>query len=218
MDDWHLVALSGLVASPWRNGGGTTRDIASGAGWRLSLARIDRDGPFSAYPGLERAFALVGGEVSLGLDAAARRVGPTSAPIAFDGEAAPACTLHGELPAAALNLMCERGVARGSLARVGIAPGGVFDVPDAPGAPASLAPARADGVALLALHVQAGSLVLAGRVAGPGDTWLLAAPARAAASEAPGAPADAHGSPAAGPRAGLAGATLLVARVVPRRR
>ena len=53
---------------PWRNGRGTTLEIARepAAGeefaWRLSLADIAEDGDFSAYPGYSRALALVAGE------------------------------------------------------------------------------------------------------------------------------------------------------------
>ncbi len=55
---------------PWKNGGGTTEDVwivPQGAGHddfdiRLSLATIDRDGPFSAFPGIDRTITLVGGD------------------------------------------------------------------------------------------------------------------------------------------------------------
>lgn len=52
---------------PWRNGRGSTLEIARGpdAGeafaWRLSLADIERSGVFSAYPGYSRALVLVAG-------------------------------------------------------------------------------------------------------------------------------------------------------------
>jgi environmental stress-induced protein Ves len=53
---------------PWRNGRGFTLEIArqpatgEDFAWRLSLADIDRDGDFSAYPGYRRALVLVAGE------------------------------------------------------------------------------------------------------------------------------------------------------------
>jgi len=53
---------------PWRNGRGSTREIArepaSGEefAWRLSLADIEQDGDFSAYPGYRRAIVLVAGK------------------------------------------------------------------------------------------------------------------------------------------------------------
>lgn len=55
----------------WRNGGGTARDIAvhpAGAsmadafGWRVALAEIAKDGPFSSYdPEIERVITLLDG-------------------------------------------------------------------------------------------------------------------------------------------------------------
>ena len=53
---------------PWRNGRGFTLEIAreptrgKDFAWRLSLADIDTDGDFSAYPGYRRALVLVAGE------------------------------------------------------------------------------------------------------------------------------------------------------------
>ena len=53
---------------PWRNGRGFTLEIArepatgEDFAWRLSLADIERDGDFSAYPGYRRAIVLVAGE------------------------------------------------------------------------------------------------------------------------------------------------------------
>lgn len=52
---------------PWRNGRGSTLEIArepatgDDFAWRLSLADIDRDGAFSAYRGYRRALVLVAG-------------------------------------------------------------------------------------------------------------------------------------------------------------
>lgn len=54
-------------AMPWRNGRGSTLEIArepaaeGDFAWRLSLADIDRDCEFSAYPGYRRALVLVAG-------------------------------------------------------------------------------------------------------------------------------------------------------------
>lgn len=54
-------------AMPWRNGRGTTLEIArepaggEGFAWRLSLADIAEDGEFSAYPGYSRALVLIDG-------------------------------------------------------------------------------------------------------------------------------------------------------------
>ena len=54
---------------PWKNGGGETTEIAvfpAGAGlsdfdWRISMARVDGDGPFSGFPGIDRTLAILEG-------------------------------------------------------------------------------------------------------------------------------------------------------------
>lgn len=54
---------------PWKNGRGFTREIAlspPGASvadfdWRISVARIDEDGPFSSFPGVDRTLVLLDG-------------------------------------------------------------------------------------------------------------------------------------------------------------
>ena len=55
---------------PWKNGGGVTTEIAvfpPGAGlddfaWRISMARVESDGPFSLFPGVDRTLMLLDGE------------------------------------------------------------------------------------------------------------------------------------------------------------
>ena len=57
----------------WKNGGGTTRDILvsppgaslDGFDWRLSLAQVDRDGPFSRFDNVDRTLILLSGAMTL---------------------------------------------------------------------------------------------------------------------------------------------------------
>ncbi len=45
----------------WRNGGGSTREVwreGEAPDWRVSLASIDSDGPFSSFPGYRRELML----------------------------------------------------------------------------------------------------------------------------------------------------------------
>lgn len=91
---------------PWRNGGGVTAEIAvepEGATvdsrflWRLSLARIDRSGPFSAFEGYDRTIALISGAgmvLNFG-ERGSARVDKPMQPLAFSGEWAPGCALVG---------------------------------------------------------------------------------------------------------------------------
>lgn len=117
----RIVALADCAPQPWKNGGGTTRELLAwpdAAGWRLrlSVADIMRDGPFSAFPGVARAFVVLEGEgVLLHFASGEVRQTRASAPLAFDGGDAPGCTL---IAAATrdLNLM------RRSVAGSGLAP------------------------------------------------------------------------------------------------
>ena len=61
-------SLARLASEPWRNGGGTTRTVATGDAtptgewtWRVSVADITQDGPFSIFPGVDRHLALIEG-------------------------------------------------------------------------------------------------------------------------------------------------------------
>ncbi len=97
-----VVRASALIAVPWANGGGHTRIITDTERFRLSLATIAGEGPFSTFPGLIRHFALVEGKVELSL--AAHALDATAPPLTFAGTVAVYATpLNG--PALALNLM-----------------------------------------------------------------------------------------------------------------
>lgn len=66
----HFFDTATVAATPWRNGGGTTRELAcfpAGAAmdsfaWRISIADIDADGPFSAFAGIDRVITLLDGD------------------------------------------------------------------------------------------------------------------------------------------------------------
>ena len=65
----RLLPASARTAVPWKNGGGVTREIAAwpeGSGmddfvWRVSLAEVGADGPFSAFPDIDRTLTVVEG-------------------------------------------------------------------------------------------------------------------------------------------------------------
>jgi hypothetical protein len=111
----RIIRKGEFREGPWRNGMGVSWDIASepeGAedfGWRLAIARIDRDVPFSDYPGVDRIFTLIEGN-GLDLDFAG---GPSLAverrfvPHPFPCDVPTFCRLrHG--PCRALNLFTRR--------------------------------------------------------------------------------------------------------------
>ena len=63
------LRLAEVPATPWKNGGGVTRQIATGGGaeggadwdWRVSLAEVSEDGPFSIFPQTDRVIAVIEG-------------------------------------------------------------------------------------------------------------------------------------------------------------
>lgn len=65
----RVLRAADRAAVPWKNGGGVTREIAcfpEGAGtddfrWRVSLADVAADGPFSAFDGVDRILTVVEG-------------------------------------------------------------------------------------------------------------------------------------------------------------
>lgn len=64
---WWNRNLIDCTPQAWSNGGGITCEIAAWPRqgdwqWRVSVARIDRDGPFSDFPGVQRWFAVLEGE------------------------------------------------------------------------------------------------------------------------------------------------------------
>lgn len=58
-----LLRRSGYLTRPWRNGGGVSHEIAwaENEDWRLGLAEIERDGPFSDYGGFDRTLTVAEG-------------------------------------------------------------------------------------------------------------------------------------------------------------
>jgi environmental stress-induced protein Ves len=112
---------------PWKNGGGETREIAvSPAGapldaldWRISLATVASDGPFSTFSAVTRTLCVIHGagiELQVG-EAPPRTLRPTSEPCTFDGETPTRASLI-DGPIVDLNVMSRRGRFRHRLTRL----------------------------------------------------------------------------------------------------
>ena len=106
MNDVHRFSRSSLPAMPWKNGGGTTQEIASwphGAaldsfGWRVSIATIAAAGPFSVFAGIDRSITLLEGDGVRLFTHDGRvehRLDVPHRPFAFSGDDAIDCTLLG---------------------------------------------------------------------------------------------------------------------------
>lgn len=103
---------------PWKNGGGETAEIAvwpPGASldafeWRLSMARVDGDGPFSSFAGVDRTLAIVAG-AGMRLHVAGQadlEITAASMPCAFPADIATSADLLSG-PVIDLNIMTRRG-------------------------------------------------------------------------------------------------------------
>ena len=117
---WSIISAQDLAPQAWRNGGGWTRELLAWPhpeDWvvRVSVADIEADGPFSAFPGVDRWFAVLqGGGVRLfeGHDSGgvnkARELRCADPLFPFDGGQAPACQLLDGMTRD-FNLMYRRG-------------------------------------------------------------------------------------------------------------
>lgn len=72
-----IIRYAELKPRPWRNGGGTTREVAGspqaaghrtddeGGDWQVSIAELTKAGAFSSYPGMEQLLTVVDGDLLL---------------------------------------------------------------------------------------------------------------------------------------------------------
>jgi uncharacterized protein len=111
-------------AQPWKNGGGTLRLVAASpaeAGysaaldWQVGIPTIERDGPFSPLPGLDRQWLMLEGD-GVSLDCRPQTsdkpvvigVGRVLEPIAFSGDWATSARLT-RGPVTGLSVLSRRG-------------------------------------------------------------------------------------------------------------
>jgi uncharacterized protein len=117
----RILRSSDYQNMPWKNGGGTTTEIWKAVSpdgemlWRLSIADVASDGPFSEFPGIDRWIMLIEGNgMELTIDGQARRIADPFEPFAFSGDARTDCRLLAG-PIRDFNLMMARSYARGGL-------------------------------------------------------------------------------------------------------
>jgi uncharacterized protein len=111
---------------PWKNGGGLTEEIATHPqratfetfDWRVSIAEVTRDGPFSRFAEIDRTITLIEG-AGMRLSGGGRDI-VIRTPFesySFDGEAPLDCLLVSG-PIRDFNAMTRRNRARGSVIAV----------------------------------------------------------------------------------------------------
>jgi environmental stress-induced protein Ves len=112
-----ILRAADRLAVPWKNGGGLTREVAvhpSGSDlgnfdWRVSIAEVQRGGPFSFFPAVDRHLAVISGRLVLSVSGRdPLTLCPDSHFVAFPGDV-PASAEPVELPVTDLNVMTRRG-------------------------------------------------------------------------------------------------------------
>jgi len=99
----QLIPASSLKETPWKNGGGSTKEIAihplkssfekSDFTWRLSTAEVKKPGDFSVFPDFERLLTIVKGEELILEFADLRKTLKPGTVVKFHGEEEIACLL-----------------------------------------------------------------------------------------------------------------------------
>jgi hypothetical protein len=120
---WNVVQLADVPATAWKNGGGVTRELAvwplaDDWVWRMSVADVAQDGPFSVFAGIDRWFAVLDGAgVQLDMSGKSYPLTPADPPFFFDGETPVNCQLiNGKT--VDFNLMLRRSCASAQMQRV----------------------------------------------------------------------------------------------------
>ena len=117
------IDLTAIAPQPWKNGAGMTREIAFGGpsradfDWRISLAAVERDAAFSAFPGIDRCIVLwrgAGMRLRSPDGAIEHALTEPLAPWHFSGDIALDATLV-DGPSSDFNVMTRRGAFRSAL-------------------------------------------------------------------------------------------------------
>ena len=112
---------------PWKNGGGVTTEIAifppeaglADFDWRVSMATVAEDGPFSVFTDIDRTLSIIEGagmELSVAAHSAVV-LDQQSDPFAFAGDAVTSAILTAG-PIVDLNVMARRGRIAATVRRV----------------------------------------------------------------------------------------------------
>ncbi len=123
----RIIRAADCRTMPWKNGKGITTEIVVSPGgaslsdfeWRVSMAQVGADGPFSAFPGIDRTLSVLSGNgirLAFG-DGEAVTLDRSSAPFPFAADRA----VDGVLvdgPIVDLNVMSRRGAWTHSVERL----------------------------------------------------------------------------------------------------
>lgn len=133
----RLIRRDSLKATPWKNGGGETREIASfppgsqltDFEWRLSTATVAQDGAFSIFDGVDRRlYLLEGAGLTIHLGTGGDHHLRKGDHVDFSGDAA----VHGRLnngPVVDFNIMVRRDKQRAHVEELSVAGSATLDIP-----------------------------------------------------------------------------------------
>lgn len=163
MTAWTAVPATSLTVVPWRNGHGTSRDIATHrdpAGallWQVSIADLVHGAPFSHYPDCDRIFTPIEGDPppELAFHGGPFEPCPLLVPKAFSGDWPTLSRIPA--PGRAFNAVVDRRHHTAAVRVVHLAPGDAVPLPDA---------------LTIVLHCLTGRLVAPGLQVGPGDSLV----------------------------------------------
>jgi environmental stress-induced protein Ves len=166
----RIIRAADYKTMPWKNGGGSTTEIAvspEGASlgdfdWRISMAHVGADGPFSSFPGIDRTLSVISGNgirLAFG-DGETVALDRLSAPFAFAADRAVDGVLVDE-PIDDLNVMSRRGAWTHRVERLMVS--GSLGADEG----------------LLVLIARSGDWRVNGTALAAGDTAILDAPGRA---------------------------------------
>lgn len=129
----RLLPAATRRPTPWKNGGGTTAELAvfpADAGmndfiWRVSIADVRTAGPFSDFRGVDRILSVLEGELALVIaDAPERRLTSADAPLPFPADIpVTGAPIGGDVRD--LNVMVRRNACQAEVERL---PGGTVHV------------------------------------------------------------------------------------------
>lgn len=118
-----LIKFEDLHASPWKNGGGITRELYGFPAaasfdnflWRVSIADVAQSGAFSSFPGVDRVITLLEGDgMQLLAESGDHVMLSLLQPHGFRGEEQISALLEGAA-CKDFNLMLRRGAAIGAV-------------------------------------------------------------------------------------------------------
>lgn len=126
--EFQFFDVRDIAAQSWKNGGGKTQEIISfpqGSDWsnflaRVSIAQIEKSGPFSVFEGVDRVICLLKGDgvVLHHANQLSHHLNQTLTPYAFRGEEPIDCQLIGQ-SSTDLNLMTRRDLVKAEMQVIG---------------------------------------------------------------------------------------------------